>query len=156
MRPVRCRMALRCHTSGARWSGSSRTIGAASRSAVVQSRRAKPSCAGFLCTWVALAAIPVQCAVAASFGGEVALTSDYIYRGLSESAGHAAVQVDLHASSAAGTFVGAWGSTRDHKLDPQGDYEVQLYLGHRLNLTSAWSTTLTAISYSYVGDSEAI
>ena len=123
---------------------------------MVQSRHARPSCVGLLCTWGALAAIPMQGAIAASVGGEVSVTSDYIYRGLSESAGHAAVQVDLHASSAAGTFVGAWGSTRDHKLDPQGDYEVQLYLGHRLNLTSAWSTTLTAISYSYMGDSDAI
>jgi len=115
---------------------------------VVQSRHARPSCVGLLCTWGALAAIPMQGAIAASVGGEVSVTSDYIYRGLSESAGHAAVQVDLHASSAAGTFVGAWGSTRDH--------EVQLYLGHRFNLASAWSTTLTAISYSYVGDAGAI
>ena len=123
---------------------------------MVQSRRAKPSYVEFLCAWLALAAVSVQSASAASLGGEVSVTSDYIYRGLSESAGQAAVQVDLHASSAAGTFVGAWGSTRDRKLDPEGDYEVQLYLGHRFNLTSAWSTTLTAINYSYVGEAEAV
>ena len=121
---------------------------------MVQSRHARPSYVGFLCTWGALAAIPMQGAIAASVGGEVSVTSDYIYRGLSESAGHAAVQVDLHASSAAGTFVGAWASTRDRKLDPEANYEVELYLGHRFNFTSAWSTTLTAVSYSYVGDTK--
>ena len=121
---------------------------------MVRSRRAKPSCVGFLYACVALAAIPVRCAIAASLGGEVSVTSDYIYRGLSESRGHAAVQIDLHASSAAGTFVGAWASTRDRKLDPEANYEVELYLGHRFNFTSAWSTTLTAVSYSYVGDTK--
>ncbi len=121
---------------------------------MVQSGRAKPTYVGFLCAWVALAAIPVQRAIGATLGGEVSVTSDYIYRGLSESGGHAAVQVDLHGSSAAGTFIGAWGTTRDHKLDPGADYEVELYLGHRFNLTGAWSTTLTAVSYSYLGDVE--
>ncbi|TLY75798.1 MAG: hypothetical protein E6K49_11725 [Gammaproteobacteria bacterium] len=77
----------------------------------------------------------MQGAIAASVGGEVSVTSDYIYRGLSESAGHAAVQVDLHASSAAGTFVGAWGSTRDHKLDPEGDYEVMWGTRERSRMT---------------------
>src|SRR5207244_6674126 len=65
MKLVCCRMALRFHTTGAQRSGNSRTVGAAPRSTVVQSGRAKPTYVGFLCAWVALAALPVQSAIVA-------------------------------------------------------------------------------------------
>jgi hypothetical protein len=103
-----------------------------------------------------LLAVSARPAPAADFlgdvtaGGSLALTSDYIYRGVSESNGHAAAQADLHADSG-GSFVGAWGSTRDHSLDPYADYDVEIYLGHRFDLSSAWSATLSARSHYFVG-----
>jgi uncharacterized protein (TIGR02001 family) len=83
-------------------------------------------------------------------GGDLAVTSDYIYRGLSESNGHAAVQADLHADLN-GTFLGAWASTRDHTLDPYADYDVEVYLGHRFALAGSWSATLDVRSHYFVG-----
>jgi uncharacterized protein (TIGR02001 family) len=85
-----------------------------------------------------------------SVGGSAALTSDYIYRGVSESDGHVAVQADLHGERN-GTFLGAWGSTRDHGLDPYADYDLEIYLGHRFDLTGAWSATFAARSHYFVG-----
>jgi uncharacterized protein (TIGR02001 family) len=79
-----------------------------------------------------------------AFGGNLALTSDYIYRGVSESDGHAALQADVHAALAGGAFAGLWASTRDPNLQPGADGELQLYVGERLALGTEWSATLSA------------
>jgi uncharacterized protein (TIGR02001 family) len=86
----------------------------------------------------------------AAIGGEITATSDYIFRGISQSNGHAAAQIDLHASTPGGNFVGGWASTLD-----ENDYELQLYVGHRFDLTPAWSATLTAVDYTYFRHSRA-
>lgn len=88
-----------------------------------------------------------------TLGGSLALTTDYIYRGVSESNGHAAVQADLHIDED-GSFVGVWGSTRDHHLDPYADYDVELYLGHRFDLGSSWSSTLSARARYFVAGTQ--
>jgi uncharacterized protein (TIGR02001 family) len=109
---------------------------------------------GSLCAWTAVALLPLRAAEAISFGGDVSVTSDYIYRGLSESNGHPAAQLDLHAGTTDGSFVGVWTSTRDHNLEPGADYDIQVYLGHRFNLGTSWSATLTGLSYYYVGGNQ--
>ena len=83
-------------------------------------------------------------------GGELAVTSAYIYRGVAESDGHAAVQAELHADFEA-SYVGVWGSSRDRDLDPYADYDVELYLGHRFALNNAWGAAVTVRSHSFVG-----
>ena len=77
-----------------------------------------------------------------SWGGNIAVTSDYIYRGVSESDGRAALQADLHADTPGGTFAGAWASTRDRSLEPGSGYDFEIYLGHRFDLGSACSALL--------------
>jgi len=84
-------------------------------------------------------------------GGSVAATSDYIYRGVSQSDGHGALQADLHASSAAGTFAGVWASTRDSHLEPGTDGESQLYVGQRFSVSDAWSATVSGRADYFVG-----
>jgi uncharacterized protein (TIGR02001 family) len=86
-----------------------------------------------------------------SFGGGLALTSDYIYRGVSESDGHGAVQGDLHLSTSGGTFLGAWASSRDADLEPDANSVLELYLGHRFELGTAWSATASARSHYFLG-----
>src|SRR5437588_773737 len=66
-----------------------------------------------------------------SWGGNLAVTSDFIYRGLSQSSGSAALQADLHADTPGGAFGGVWASTRAHDLDPYAGYDLELYLGPR-------------------------
>jgi uncharacterized protein (TIGR02001 family) len=83
-----------------------------------------------------------------SAGGNLALTSDYIYRGVSESNDHAAVQADVHLA-AGGTFGGLWASTRDRSVDPGGSYDFELYLGHRFDLSNAWNLTLSARTHDF-------
>lgn len=84
-----------------------------------------------------------------SSGGNIAITSNYIYRGVSESDGHPALQADVHASTG-GSFLGTWASTRDRDLAPGGSGELEIYLGHRFNLSSDWSATLNARSHYFL------
>ena len=121
---------------------------------VVQSSRACSSHTGLLCAWIALSLVPAQSALAVSFGGDVALTSDYIYRGFSESNDKAAVQLDLHASLASGTFAGIWASSLDHEHRPYADVDLEEYLGQRFDLNSEWNTSVTATNYSYQGGNQ--
>jgi uncharacterized protein (TIGR02001 family) len=86
---------------------------------------------------------------ALTWGGNLAVTSDFIYRGLSESSGDPALQADLHADTSGGTFGGVWASTRDHSLDPYAGYDLEIYLGLRLDLGNAWSTSFSARSHYY-------
>jgi uncharacterized protein (TIGR02001 family) len=118
---------------------------------VIRSRRAIPSRAGFLCAWIAVCLVPAPSVAAVSFGGDVALTSDYIYQGYSQTYDKGALQLDLHASLLSGTFAGVWSSTLDHRFLPNADYEVAEYIGQRFNLDSEWNTSVTATNYSYLG-----
>ncbi len=84
-------------------------------------------------------------------GGTLVATSDYIYRGVSQSDGRGALQADLHASSAGGLFGGVWASTRDSDLEPGTPAEMQLYLGQRFSFGSGWSATLSGRADYFVG-----
>ncbi|HEX4676917.1 MAG TPA: TorF family putative porin, partial [Steroidobacteraceae bacterium] len=75
---------------------------------MVQSRRAPPIYAGLFYAWIGLFLVHAPSAQAVSFGGNVAATTDYIYRGFSETDNKGALQLDLHASLATGTFAGVW------------------------------------------------
>ena len=86
-----------------------------------------------------------------TFGGNLVVTSDYIYRGVSSSNNEAAFQADLHVASNGGTFLGVWGSTRDSNLEPYANYDVEIYLGHRFDLSDAWSATLEGRGHYLVG-----
>lgn len=86
-----------------------------------------------------------------TLGGNLSLTSDYIYHGVSESSDNPALQGDLHLDTAGRNFVGVWGSTRDSSLDPGGSFEYELYLGHRIDLGSAWNLTVSARSHYFAG-----
>lgn len=91
----------------------------------------------------------VRIAHALTPGGDLTLTSDYIFRGVSESAGQPAAQADLHVSTMDGTFAGVFASTL-RKINAHGaDYELEEYVGHHFELSPLWSTTVTAVNYSY-------
>lgn len=86
-----------------------------------------------------------------SIGGNLAATSDYIYRGLSQSDGQGALQADLHLSTAGGTFGGLWASTRDRSLEPNTPAELQVYLGQRFRIGSDWSASFSGRADYFVG-----
>jgi uncharacterized protein (TIGR02001 family) len=89
-------------------------------------------------------------------GGSLAVTSDYIYRGLSVSNGAVAGQADLHLQTAGGTFGGVWASTRDNHFEPYANFDVEPYLGQRFDLGGTWNATVSARAHYYVGGSQEV
>jgi uncharacterized protein (TIGR02001 family) len=106
---------------------------------------------GVSCLWLAAAGLAPRIARAISVDGDLSYTSDYIYRGISETGGHGAAQVDVHLTTRDGTFAGAFASTLGRVMFYHWDYEMETYLGHRFDISPLWSTTLTAVNYAYYG-----
>jgi uncharacterized protein (TIGR02001 family) len=105
---------------------------------------------------IAAATLAPRTAEAVTVDGDISYTSDYVFRGISETGGRSAGQIDVRASTRDGTFLGVFASTLErvwqHGWGKSGwDYELEAYLGHRFELSPAWSATLTAVNYSYMG-----
>jgi uncharacterized protein (TIGR02001 family) len=88
---------------------------------------------------------------ALSLDGDATYTSDYIFRGISETGGHGAAQLDVHASTDDHTFLGVFVSSLGEVMHYHWDYEMETYLGHRFDISPSWSTTLTVVNYGYLG-----
>jgi uncharacterized protein (TIGR02001 family) len=89
---------------------------------------------------------------AAELGGSVAVTTDYVFRGLSQSGHEPALQGDLHVKTSAGWFAGAWGSVVDSPPALVAPNEVNLYLGRAWRLGSDWSASVHYARYLYPSD----
>jgi uncharacterized protein (TIGR02001 family) len=90
-----------------------------------------------------------------SFSGNVALTSDYVFRGISQSDGDIAIQGGLDYTndiSGVPIYIGTWGSSIDFGLD--GTVEVDVYGGVRPVLGPV-TFDLGVIGYLYPGMSGA-
>ena len=81
-----------------------------------------------------------------------ALTSDYVFRGVSYSDGHAAAQLGLDLSTETGFFGGIWASTTDiTSAGRNRPREVDYYLGYVHFFDNDWSTSLSINRYTYPG-----
>jgi uncharacterized protein (TIGR02001 family) len=100
--------------------------------------------------WIATVLLAPRFAGAITVGGDVSYASAYIFRGITESDGNGAAQVDLHASTSAGTYLGVFVSTLSRVQGRGPHFELEEYLGHRFNLSQTWSAALTAVNYSYL------
>ncbi len=92
-------------------------------------------------------------AVAADFSGYFLLTTDYVFRGVTQSDGDPAVQLGVDTSFASGLYLGAWGSTIDIYNGPgrQRETEVIYYSGYSYNASMRWSFGTNLIAYTYPG-----
>lgn len=92
------------------------------------------------------------------FGGSLALTSDDIYHGISQTCGRPAAQADLHFRSSGGQtpdefFAGAWASAGLGGSDCGQAREANFYAGYSFAPTPNSSATLTYTHYIYPGGS---
>ena len=74
--------------------------------------RARWRTLGCVLGWI-LASWPAVGRVQGAYGGHVAVTTDYVLRGVSQTRGAPALQADLHYTTANGWYAGAWASTVD-------------------------------------------
>ena len=85
-------------------------------------------------------------------GGHIDATTDYVFRGLSQTRGGPALQADLHYQTSSGWFVGAWGSTVDLNRGPGATMEFNAYAGRAWPISGAWNARVTAVGYIYPND----
>ena len=90
---------------------------------------------------------------AAEFSGYVAVMTDYVKRGVSQSEGDPALQLGGDMSFTNGLYFGAWASTIDISNGPtrQRDREVNYYAGYVFDVTTSWRISANAVAYEYPG-----
>jgi uncharacterized protein (TIGR02001 family) len=91
-----------------------------------------------------------------SLSANVTLTSDYVFRGISQTGGEPAIQGGLDYSHASGFYLGTWASNvgwlEDFQGYQKGNVEIDLYGGFRGDIGSTGLTfDVGAIQYMYPG-----
>lgn len=84
--------------------------------------------------------------------GSLAMTSDYIQQGLSQTRGEPALQGGLRAQLDEHWTVGAWASEIDRYGGPGASTEIDVYAARAWRITPDWIASLTATHYFYPND----
>ncbi len=87
------------------------------------------------------------------FSWNLALTSDYVFRGVSQTEEDPAFQIGADYSFGAGFYVGAWASNVDFGAGGP-DAEVDTYIGWNTDLNEAWNLDLMLNRYNYFGQED--
>jgi uncharacterized protein (TIGR02001 family) len=92
--------------------------------------------------------------MAGEWGGSIAITTDYVYRGLSQTGNHPAAQAGIQFHAPSGWNVGMWGSSVDFGADVGNAFEVDLHAGYGWALSQDWSAQVGYVHYAYLQDAE--
>ncbi len=84
----------------------------------------------------------------AGLSWNAALTSEYVYRGVSQSDDHPALQLDATYGFANGLYVGAWGSTVD--FGDSTDAEIDTFVGWNGDVADGVNLDVQLNRYNYV------
>ena len=80
------------------------------------------------------------------------LSSDYVFRGLSQSDEHASLQLGIEAEFDNGWFVGVWGASTDLTNGGRSrEREIDYYLGFLHDVSSRWAIGAAISRYTYPG-----
>ncbi|MFN4291911.1 MAG: TorF family putative porin [Permianibacter sp.] len=93
-------------------------------------------------TAVAAAMLAGSGAVMAEVGGTVAITSDYLFDGVSQTVNDPALQVGFDISDESGFYAGIWASNVD--FETESDIETDHYIGY------GWGSEAVAFDVGYV------
>jgi len=87
-----------------------------------------------------------------SFTGNVAVTTDYYFRGISQTHGKPALQGGFDYEHSSGFYVGNWNSNVS-SVDyfPGGSLEMDLYGGYKFNVTPDFGMDVGVLRYYYPG-----
>jgi uncharacterized protein (TIGR02001 family) len=99
-----------------------------------------------------LAALPATARAELEVSGSLALTSDYLQQGLSQTRGEPTVQAGLRAQLDERWTIGTWASGIDRYSGPSAKVEIDLYAARAWTLTPDWIASVTATHYFYPND----
>jgi len=93
-----------------------------------------------------------------SFSPNVGVVSDYLFRGISQTHGSAALQGGVDYSHSSGLYAGVWGSTISWVKDAygSGSTEIDYYGGYKNSFAGDWTYDVGFIAYTYPGKAAAI
>ncbi|MBK7015712.1 MAG: hypothetical protein IPH39_09075 [Sulfuritalea sp.] len=94
-----------------------------------------------------------------SFSPNVGVVTDYLFRGVSQTHGKAALQGGLDYSHSSGLYAGVWASTITWVKDAYGSgtTEIDYYGGYKNSFAGGdWTYDVGAIAYTYPGKGNAI
>lgn len=104
--------------------------------------------AGILCIVHGSALIALPCRAQERWSGSLAVTTDYVYRGISQTDGQPAAQVGFQYASG-GLSAGAWASNVDLREESDPTYELDLHAAYGWRLGSDWLARLGIVHYEY-------
>lgn len=95
---------------------------------------------------------------AADFSAYLVLTTDYVWRGVTQSDGDPAAQLGAEVAFNTGFHAGLWGSTIDidNGPDRQRDTEVIYYAGFAHDIDGRWTLAANIVAYTYPGQSGSV
>jgi uncharacterized protein (TIGR02001 family) len=88
--------------------------------------------------------------------GAVGATTDYLYRGVTQSDGQPAVQAAVQVDGARGWNAGLWASTVDLNRDGSRGYELDLHATQTWMLDNDWSAAVGLTHREYGGESRVL
>jgi uncharacterized protein (TIGR02001 family) len=86
----------------------------------------------------------------------ITVTSDYDFRGITQTAQDPAVQGSLDLALESGAYLGIWASNVDFGDDTDSDVEVDLLGGYSGSINDDWGYDVGAVLYVYDGDDDDI
>ncbi|HUX74856.1 MAG TPA: TorF family putative porin [Steroidobacteraceae bacterium] len=86
---------------------------------------------------------------AVTWGGSLALTNDYLVRGISRSADRAALQADLHIVNRFGLIAGLSASSAQIDPEDRRDVEIEAFFGLVRDIGSDWRGKVLLSHYAY-------
>jgi uncharacterized protein (TIGR02001 family) len=84
--------------------------------------------------------------------GNVTLTSDYVWRGISQTQNNGAIQGGIDYAHESGFYAGAWGSNVD--FDNDASLELDLYAGYSRELSDGITIDVGVLKYAYPDTSD--
>lgn len=91
-----------------------------------------------------------------NFSWNLSLTSDYVFRGITQTDFDPALQGGLdYAFGDTGFYVGTWASNVDFVDSDGPDIELDAYIGWSHDLSEDWNLDVHAVRYTYLGENSA-
>jgi uncharacterized protein (TIGR02001 family) len=86
------------------------------------------------------------------WSASIGATTDYVFRGISQTYDHGALQLGANYQNSEGWFAGVWGSNVDPYPRAQSALELDLYTGFRQALADDFNASVTYTHYMYLDD----
>lgn len=104
---------------------------------------------GAVVMFVGLCATATPVMAQARFSADIALTSDYVWRGTSQTQENPAVQVGMGYTHASGVHASVWGSNVDFGEGNDAASEFDFVLGWGGAFSDAWTMDVSLVRYQY-------